>query len=88
MRRKFFWWLHPIGFAMMANALIPALSFSFFIGWCCKKLAVRYGGRHMFARLRPAFIGLIFGELMACFVWSVVASTFALNKVSIDLDRF
>jgi hypothetical protein len=42
----------------------------------------------MFTRLRPAFIGLIFGELMACFVWSVVASTFALNKVSIDLDRF
>jgi hypothetical protein len=88
MRRRFFWWLHPIGFAMMANALIPAVSFSFFIGWCCKKLAVRYGGRHMFTRLRPAFIGLIFGELMACFVWSVVASTFALNKVSIDLDRF
>ena len=52
MRRKFFWWLHPIGFVMMANPLIPALWFSFFLGWCCKKLAVRYGGRHMFARLR------------------------------------
>jgi hypothetical protein len=88
MRRKFFWWLHPIGFAMMANALIPALSFSFFVGWCCKKLVVRYGGRHMFAKVRPAFIGLIFGELMACFIWSVMAVVFELNKVSIDLDRF
>ena len=88
MRRRFFWWLHPIGFAMMANPLIPPVSFSFFIGWCCKKLAVRYGGRHMFARLRPAFIGLIFGELMACFIWSVIAATFELNKISIDINRF
>ena len=88
MRRRFFWWLHPIGFMMMANPLIPPVWFSFFIGWCCKKLAVRYGGRHMFARLRPAFIGLIFGELMTCFVWSVVAATFELNKISIDINRF
>jgi hypothetical protein len=88
MRRKFFWWLHPIGFAMMANPLIPPVWFSFFIGWCCKKLVVRYGGRHMFAKLRPAFIGLIFGELMACFVWSAVAAMFELNKISIGLDRF
>ena len=88
MRRKFFWWLHPIGFAMMCNALIPAMSFSFFIGWCCKTLAVRYGGRHMFAKLRPAFIGLILGELMGCFIWAVMAVVFELNKVSIDLDRF
>ena len=65
----------------------PPVGFSFFIGWCCKKLAVRYGGRHMFAKLRPAFIGLIFGELMACFVWSVVAATFAPNKVSIGLTH-
>ena len=88
MRRRFFWWLHPIGFMMMANPLIPPVGFSFFIGWCCKKLAVRYGGRHTFSKLRPAFIGLIFGELMACFVWSVIAATFELNKISIDIDRF
>ena len=73
---------------MMANPLIAQLWFSFFLGWCCKKLAVRYGGRHMFARLRPAFIGLIFGELMACFVWSVIAATLHLSKISIDINRF
>jgi hypothetical protein len=88
LRRRFFWWLHPIGFVMMANPLITAIWFSFFLGWCCKKLAVRYGGRHMFARLRPAFIGLIFGELMACFIWSVIAATLHLNKISIDINRF
>jgi hypothetical protein len=88
LRRKFFWWLHPIGLVMLANPLIAQLWFSFFLGWCCKKLAVRYGGRHMFARLRPAFIGLIFGEFAACFTWSVIAATMHLNKVSIDIDRY
>ncbi len=88
MRRRFFWWLHPIGLVMLANPLIAQLWFSFFLGWCCKKLAVRYGGRHMFARLRPAFIGLIFGEFAACFIWSLIAVTMHLNKVSIDIDRY
>ena len=88
MRRKFFWWLHPIGLVMLANPLIAQLWFSFFLGWCCKKLAVRYGGRHMFARLRPAFIGLIFGEFAACFIWSLIAVTMHLNKISIDIDRY
>ncbi len=55
LRRKFFWWLHPIGFVMMANPLITAIWFSFFLGWCCKKLAVRYGGP---AHVRPAATGV------------------------------
>jgi hypothetical protein len=88
LRRRFFWWLHPIGLVMLANPLIAQLWFSFFLGWFCKKLAVRYGGRHMFAKLRPAFIGLIFGEFVACFIWSLIAVTMHLNKVSIDIDRY
>ena len=88
LRRKFFWWLHPIGLVMLANPLIAQLWFSFFLGWCCKKLAVRYGGRHMFARLRPAFIGLIFGEFVAAFTWSLIAVTMHLNKISIDINKY
>jgi hypothetical protein len=68
--------------------LIAQLWFSFFLGWCCKKLAVRYGGRHMFARLRPAFIGLIFGEFVAAFTWSLIAVTMHLNKISIDINKY
>jgi hypothetical protein len=88
MRRKFFWWLHPIGFVMMANHLMTELWFGFFIGWLCKTLAVKYGGRHMFAKVRPMFIGVIFGELIACFLWSLIAYAFALSKVSIDINRY
>jgi hypothetical protein len=88
MRRRFFWWLHPIGFAMMTNPLMTQLWFSFFLGWCCKKMTVKYGGRHMFARLRPLFIGFIFGELMACIGWSLVAHVLHISDVSINLDRY
>ncbi len=86
MRRRFFWWLHPIGFAMMANPFMTQLWFGFFIGWLSKKLAVKYGGRHMFAKVRPIFIGLIFGQLAACFFWPLVAYALGLSKVSIDIN--
>jgi hypothetical protein len=88
MRRKFFWWLHPIGFVMLANPLITQLWFGFFLGWCCKKMAVKYGGRHMFARLRPAFIGLIFGQLVAAFLWTVTAAWRGWGSVKIDINIY
>ena len=55
----------------------------------CKKLTVKYGGRHTFAKTVPLFLGLIFGELLACFLWAVLARTLHLDKVSnIDSDRY
>ena len=88
MRRRFFWWLHPIGLVMMTNPLMTQLSFPFFLGWLCKKLATKYGGRHTFTRMRPFFIGIILGELAACFVWAVLANAFHLEHVGIDINRY
>jgi membrane glycosyltransferase len=87
MRRRFFWWLHPIGFIMLVNPLMTQLSFPFFIGWLCKKLAVKYGGRHTFARMRPLFIGLILAELTACFFWALMRYGLHLDQVMIDINR-
>lgn len=86
MRQKFFWWLHPIGLVMLMNPLTRAYWLSFFVGWLCKKAAVSYGGRHTFARLRPLFIGLIFGELLACFVWALLKFSLKLDYVLIDIN--
>lgn len=88
MRRRFFWWLHPIGFVMMANPLMSPLWFPFFIGWLCKRFAVKYGGRYTYARLRPIFIGLILGEVAACFLWAILAKWLSLPGVAIDINRF
>jgi len=88
MRRRFFWWLHPIGLVMVANPLMTQLWFGFFIGWLCKKLTVKYGGRHTFALLRPGFIGLIFGQLFAAFFWAVLAAMLELPKVNIHINNY
>lgn len=86
MRQRFFWWLSPIGLAMLVNPLTRAYWLSFFVGWLCKKLAVAYGGRHTFATLRPLFIGVIFGEIMACFLWALLKYAFNLEYVGIDIN--
>jgi hypothetical protein len=87
MRRRFFWWLHPIGFAMIANPLATHLCFSFFLGWLFKKLTVKYGGRHMYAKVRPFFIGLILGEVLSCFFWSIIANVFEI-QLKVDINRY
>ena len=86
-RRWFFWWLHPIGFCMIANALMTTLWFSFFLGWLAKSVTGKYGGRHMYARVRPMFVGMIFGELLAALGWSLVAQALDLQTVAIDINR-
>jgi len=88
MRRRFFWWLHPIGLAMLANPLMSQLWFSFFIGWLCKKFTVKYGGRHMFAKVRPFFIGFILGEVLAVFVWMLLAQLLSLQFIHITLNLY
>jgi len=87
MRRRFFWWLHPIGFVMLANPLTYSLWFSFFLGWLCKRITVRYGGRHMFAKVRPFFIGLILGEVLAVFVWMLLKQVLDSPDIFITLNK-
>ncbi len=45
LRTTFFWFLHPIGFIMLVSPTMTALWFSFFLGWVCKRVVVRYGGK-------------------------------------------
>lgn len=70
LRRSLFWFPHPIGYIMLINPLMSQLWFSFFIGWICKKLVVKYGGKSTFDTVRNVFIGLILGELIAIVLWS------------------
>jgi len=62
-RLMFSWWpLHPIGF--LTSATYPAIQiwFSFFLGWLCKSLVMRYGGMQLYRMVKPAALGLIAGE--------------------------
>ena len=82
LRRALFWFPHPIGYIMLVNPLMARLWFSFFFGWICKKLVVKYGGKATFDSVRLVFIGHIVGELVAIFVWNVSALVFADADVS------
>ena len=65
------WPLHPIGLVSMhTNFTGPALS-SFFIGWLAKVLILRYGGARLYRSARPAFLGLIVGEVLSSAYWAI-----------------
>ncbi len=71
-RQRIFWFPHPIGYILWANGFMSTLWFSFLIGWFVKALVVRYGGKRTFDKVLPFFLGLIAGELLIAFLWTLV----------------
>lgn len=70
---RFYWWpIHPIGYLTAYSSAMRILWFSFFIGWVCNTLCMRYGGIHLFKKLRYFFIGLIVGDFMMGGIWAVI----------------
>ncbi len=89
LRRSIFWFPHPVGCIMMNNPLISSLWFSFFLGWLAKKLVVKYGGKFTFDRVQLLFIGLIMGELIAVFLWSMISLRTGIELANIvTLNRY
>lgn len=64
--------LHPLGFLVASNFPIEKLWFSFFVGWTCKSLVLRFGGQDVYRLVRPFMIGLILGNLCAMVWWMIV----------------
>ena len=64
------WPLHPIGY-------IYGIGFGWavwggaFTGWLAKWLVTRYGGARTYRRVRPFFLGLIFGQLGMQVFWGL-----------------
>lgn len=58
-------YLHPVLFLMWDTWSAHRLWLSFLIGWIVKELVVRFGGGRSYQSLKPLFIGLIVGELLA-----------------------
>ncbi len=85
-RKSIFWFPHPIGFILLFNPLLTSIWFSFFIGWIIKSICVKYGGKSTFDLMKPLFIGLIFGEILAIFIWLLLGMGFDFSP-GIDLNR-
>lgn len=67
------WWpLHPVGYLTTYSSAMRILWFSFFVGWACNTLALRYGGVLLFKRLRFLFIGFIIGDFLMGGLWALI----------------
>lgn len=68
---RFYWWpIHPIGYLTAYSSAMRILWFSFFIGWLCNTICMRYGGVVLFKKLRLFFVGLIIGDLFMGGTWA------------------
>ncbi|WP_428559222.1 MAG: DUF6785 family protein [Solidesulfovibrio sp. DCME] len=71
--QRFYWWpIHPIGYLTMYSSAMRILWFSFFLGWLCNHLTLRYGGIVLLKRVRLLFIGLILGDFLMGGVFAVI----------------
>lgn len=64
--------LHPVGLALSQVHLTSSMWFSVFLAWLIKVVALRYGGPHLLAKIRPFFLGLILGQFTSVAVWHFI----------------
>lgn len=70
---RFYWWpIHPIGYLTAYSSAMRILWISFFIGWACNALCMRYGGIVLFRKLQYFFIGLIIGDFVMGGSWALL----------------
>lgn len=70
---------HPLGFAMSATWGVIVLWFSMLVAWLIKAPLLRYGGMPLYRRVRPFFLGMIFGEFFSAAVWAMLALFFGVD---------
>ena len=68
---RFYWWpIHPIGYLVAYSSAMRILWFSFFAGWLCNVLCMRYGGVLFFRKVGYFFMGLIIGDFLMGGIWA------------------
>lgn len=73
LHRTYLWWpLHPIGYLMGASWPMINFWFPIFLGWLIKTSVLRFGGHKAYQKLRPGFLGLLFGEFSAAGLWVLI----------------
>jgi hypothetical protein len=81
MRQTFVWWpLHPLGYTMLSSWATFKLWFSIFLGWGMKFAIVKYGGLKAYRQARPAFLGLVIGEMLCAGLWAIVGMSTGISS--------
>jgi hypothetical protein len=69
------WPFHPLGYVLSTSWTSMVFWFPMFVAWVVKSLVVHYGGMRLYSRVRPLFLGMIFGEFTAAVMWTIIAAT-------------
>ncbi len=59
------WPIHPVVFVFLGGHQAKMMAGSFCIGWLIKTMVSKYGGEHLYQRLKPLMIGIIAGDMAA-----------------------
>lgn len=79
LRIRVAWWpLHPMLFLVWDTFPVKIFYWSFFFGWCCKEIIIRFGGGNIYQKAKPFFIGLIVGDIIAFIATAAVAAAYVL----------
>lgn len=72
------WPIHPVGMIFCQLSIGHLLWFSIFMGWLIKSGITSLFGAGAYRQARPAFLGLILGELAAVMMWALVPAAIVL----------
>ncbi len=81
---RFIWWpVSPIGFLIAsAGETNRSIWSSAFIAWALSTIIRRYGGLRLFRSLRPAFLGLVLGDVLPRGVLAILSSILGITDTS------
>lgn len=67
------WPLHPAGYALGMSSAVDYYWVALVITWTVKVLIVRYGGVKGYRTTLPFFLGIIMGDYLMAFLWSLAS---------------
>jgi|SRR5579884_484309 len=68
------WPLLPLGYALSGSWTMLLMWFPCLFTWLVKGAILRYGGRRLYERFRPFFLGLILGEFSMVVFWTLASA--------------
>lgn len=63
--------LHPIGYGFACGYAMEYIWNIVFVTWLIKLLVLRYGGLKLYRRSLPLFFGIVLGDAVTQFTWSI-----------------
>ena len=76
-RMQIYWWpFHPLGYALSNTWTMMVFWFPMLVAWLSKKFITKIGGNLGYRKMRPFFLGLIFGEFTMAVFWTLISVVF------------